>query len=63
MRVSDDLGPVYGFQWRHSGAEYENMHADYTGKGVDQLAHVIEDIKTNSTSRRLIICSWNPKGW
>jgi len=33
-----DLGPVYGFQWRHFGAEYKDMHADYTGEGVDQIA-------------------------
>ena len=32
-----DLGPVYGFQWRHFGAEYTDMHADYTGQGVDQV--------------------------
>lgn len=40
-REEGDLGPVYGFQWRHFGAEYKNMHADYAGEGVDQLAEVI----------------------
>jgi len=59
-REEGDLGPVYGFQWRHCGAEYTNMHADYTGKGVDQLAEVIDSLKNNPNSRRHIICSWAP---
>lgn len=42
-----DLGPVYGKQWRDFG-------------GVDQLAELIEQIKTNPNSRRLILNAWNP---
>ena len=60
--IVGDLGPVYGFQWRHSGAEYKDMHTDYTGQGVDQLADVINTIKNNPTSRRIIMCAWNPAG-
>ena len=33
------------FQWRHFGAEYVDMHVDYSGKGVDQLANVIHLIR------------------
>ncbi|CAN0027686.1 unnamed protein product [Discosporangium mesarthrocarpum] len=44
-REEGDLGPVYGFQWRHFGAVYVDMHTDYTGKGVDQLAECINKIK------------------
>ena len=42
-----ELGPVYGKQWR-----------DFSG--VDQLAWVLNEIKTNPTSRRLIVSAWNP---
>ncbi len=61
-REEGDLGPVYGFQWRHFGAEYKDMHADYTGKGVDQLARVIDLIKNNPYDRRIIMSAWNPVG-
>ena len=57
-----DLGPVYGFQWRHFGAEYVDMHTDYSGQGVDQLAEVIHTIKTNPNDRRIIMSAWNPAG-
>lgn len=47
-RQYGELGPVYGHQWRNF-------------EGVDQLAQVVEDIKTNPDSRRLIVSAWNPK--
>ncbi|XP_071955649.1 thymidylate synthase-like [Antedon mediterranea] len=59
-REVGDLGPVYGFQWRHFGAKYTNMHADYMGQGVDQLAEVIKTIKENPDDRRIIMSAWNP---
>ena len=54
-----DLGPVYGFQWRHFGQEYESCNSDYSGKGVDQLKYVIDLIKNEPNSRRIILNSWN----
>lgn len=61
-REEGDLGPVYGFQWRHFGAEYGTWKDDYTGKGVDQLAEVIHKIKHNPMDRRIILSAWNPAG-
>jgi thymidylate synthase len=58
-REEDDLGPVYGFQWRHFGAAYSSMHADYTGQGIDQLTQVISTIRSNPTDRRIIMTAWN----
>lgn len=59
-REEGDLGPVYGFQWRHFGAQYENMHTDYSGQGVDQLRNVIHTINTNPCDRRIVMSAWNP---
>ena len=61
-REEGDLGPIYGFQWRHFGAQYVDMHADYTNQGIDQLRDVIHKIKTTPHDRRMIICAWNPMG-
>jgi thymidylate synthase len=44
-----DLGPVYGVQWRN-----------WNGEGIDQLANVVEQLKTNPNNRRIIISAWNP---
>ncbi|KAF3435732.1 hypothetical protein FNV43_RR22824 [Rhamnella rubrinervis] len=59
-REEGDLGPVYGFQWRHFGARYTDMHADYTGQGFDQLLDVINKVKNNPDDRRIILSAWNP---
>ena len=64
----NDLGPVYGHQWRHFNAPYSTSKTDYTGQGVDQLKYVIDALKNsdeNSTkenrySRRLVVSAWNP---
>jgi thymidylate synthase len=58
----NDLGPIYGHQWRHFNAKYTDCHTDYSGKGIDQLKNVIDNLKNPLTrnSRRLIISAWNP---
>jgi thymidylate synthase len=61
-REEGDLGPVYGFQWRHFGAEYQDMHTNYDGQGVDQLQACIEAIKNNPNDRRIVMTAWNPAG-
>lgn len=47
-----DLGPVYGYQWRH----WEKTD----GGEVDQISNLIKEIKNNPNSRRLIVNAWNP---
>jgi len=47
-----DLGPVYGYQWRHWRTP--------DGKEVDQIANLIEGLKNNPDSRRHIVSAWNP---
>ncbi|RKP06563.1 thymidylate synthase [Thamnocephalis sphaerospora] len=58
-RREGDLGPIYGWQWRHFGADYTDCNADYTGKGVDQLADLVKKIRTQPHDRRLILSAWN----
>ncbi len=69
MSEERDLGPIYGFQWRHFGAEYEKnisehstkpYEIDYEDKGLDQLANIVKTLKTNPTDRRMIVSAWNP---
>ena len=60
--AEDDLGPIYGFQWRHFNADYIDCNSDYSNKGIDQLNYIIEQLKNIETrnSRRLIMTAWNP---
>ena len=59
-REERDIGPCYGWQWRHFGAEYNTMHDNYNNKGVDQFKNIIDTIKLNPLSRRMIMSAWNP---
>ncbi|MEX0598463.1 MAG: thymidylate synthase, partial [Candidatus Paceibacterota bacterium] len=58
----NDLGPVYGHQWRHFNAEYKDCNTDYTGQGIDQLQYIINSLKDpkERNSRRLVMSAWNP---
>ncbi len=57
----DDLGPIYGHQWRYYNAKYDNCEQDYNGKGIDQLQNSIDLLKKDPYSRRNIITAWNPE--
>lgn len=61
MFKENDLGPIYGFQWRHFGADYINPYSDYSEKGFDQIKNLVEMINKNSFSKRLLVTNWNPK--
>ena len=50
--ANGELGPVYGAQWRSWPGERDG--------NIDQIAHLIRDIKANPDSRRLIVTAWNP---
>ena len=58
----NDLGPVYGHQWRHFNAKYSTCNDDYSNKGVDQLQYIIDSLKDPNErfSRRLVMSAWNP---
>ena len=59
-REVNDLGPIYGHQWRHFNAEYKNHKTDYTNQGIDQIQYVLNLLKNDPMSRRIILSAWNP---
>ncbi len=70
MDYERDLGPIYGFQWRHFGGEYQwdtarieqNPTDNFNPQkpGIDQVANAIDKLKNNPNDRRIIVSAWNP---
>jgi thymidylate synthase len=57
--ANGELGPVYGHQWRYFGGEYPT-YADPGQTGTDQISWVVNELKTNPHSRRMLVSAWNP---
>lgn len=66
MNECRDLGPVYGWQWRHWNGKYKwnpnnpYDNFDHKNPGFDQLATIIAKAKKDSTDRGLVVNAWNP---
>jgi len=60
MAEERDLGPMYGWQWRNFGAEYNDHESDYSDQGVDQLQRMIDILKKEPHSRQNLVLAWNP---
>ncbi|MCG8615455.1 MAG: thymidylate synthase [Desulfobacterales bacterium] len=60
MMAERELGPIYGFQWRHFGARYTAHDQPPATPGVDQIKRVVEMLKTNPDDRRMLVSAWNP---
>jgi thymidylate synthase len=64
-----ELGPIYGFQWRNwngkwklteeDNPNFEKWRQNLDRKGIDQIQNLINDLKTNPDSRRLMVNAWN----
>jgi thymidylate synthase len=60
MMAERELGPIYDWQWRNFGAGYVAHNTPPGGKGVDQLKLLVEALKKDPDSRRMIVSAWNP---
>lgn len=59
-RQEGDCGPIYGFNFRHYGAEYKDCDTNYSNCGYDQVKEVLRLLREEPTSRRILINLWNP---
>ena len=59
-REEGDMGPLYGHQFYHFGAEYVDSHSNYKSQGFDQIEYVINLLLNDRNSRRMIMTSFNP---
>ena len=55
-----DIGNMYGFQWKHNGAEYKGCDHDYTGEGFNQIEYCLNLLKTDKYSRRILMTTYSP---
>lgn len=55
-----DMGPMYGWNWRHCSADYMGMNSVYTNKGFDQLKDILLQLKNDPYSRRIMMSSFDP---
>jgi thymidylate synthase len=60
MMAERELGPIYGWQWRNFGADYVTHNTPSRDRGVDQLKLLVETLKKDPDSRRMIVSAWNP---
>lgn len=61
MRQERELGPIYGFQWRNFGGDYDSYNKrSALPTGVDQLSNIVKTLKENPDDRRMIVSAWNP---
>jgi thymidylate synthase len=60
MMAERELGPIYGWQWRNFGAKYAAHNAAPQGGGIDQLRRLVELLKRDPDSRRMLVSAWNP---
>lgn len=55
-----DMGPLYGFNWKHFGAEYVDCKTDYTNQGHNQIEDVLHLLEHDPHSRRILLTDYNP---